>query len=279
LQGLQWLVGWLTGLAFSGANVRARLGTETGTQATGTVTLTQANLTAGDKLLLSSRVDSRTAVLTAVTGAANSALGEWSKDTSSTAAATSLALAINTYGPTASWLTATSAVGVVTITSREVGGAGNSVQMGEVDASGGIALSGAVLTGGLDAGTRPSPTLTFSAVGTANDTITIGGKVLTLVASAANENQITIGGTAAASATNTIAVINANSVLRGLVTASSGGSGIVTLRCEEVGRVGALITIAEASTAITASATSFAAGTTTAYLAGPSAWNIGEALT
>lgn len=89
---------------------------------------------------------------------------------------------------------------------------------------------------------------------------------ITLVASAANEDQCTIGGSAAATATNLIAVINANSKLRGIVVASSGGSAVVRLTLQMTGRIGRLITLAKSSTAISAlPAANFLASTTEAW--------------
>ncbi len=59
-----------------------------------------------------------------------------------------------------------------------------------------------------DPATRASLLLTFSGTGTANDTVTINGRVFTLVASAATATQVTIGASAAATAANFAAVMN-----------------------------------------------------------------------
>lgn len=259
MAGLQWLIRLFSAVFVSGVRVRTQVDESTGVKATGTVTLTQANLTVGDIVGIGD------VALVAVTGTASATAGTWSKDTSATAAATSLAAAINGYPPLKGRVTATSAVGVVTITAFEAGTVGNSIRLSEKDAAAGIALSGSLLTGGIDPCSLPTVALTFSGTGTANDTITIGGVVLTLVASAANENQITIGGSAAASATNTIAVINAHTKLKGLVLASSGGSGIVSCQLQFGGRMGNLVGLAEAGTGTSWAATSFTPSTTEAW--------------
>lgn len=274
--GFTWLSRFIDAIrAGFGARVRMRIEESAARAATATVTLTQASLTAGDKVLIQAPGLGQVA-LTAVTGAATASLGQWSKDTSDTAAATSLAAAINGYSQTRDVITATSSSGVVTITARVPGLLGNSILLGEVDASGGIARSGNNLAGGLDPAPLQTVAVTFTGTGTANDTLTIGGQTITLVASAANEDQCTIGGSAAATATNLIAVINANSKLRGLVVATSGGSGIVTLQLQVAGRIGRLVSLAKSSTAISAlPASSFVATTAETYVSGITTYRTG----
>lgn len=53
-----------------------------------------------------------------------------------------------------------------------------------------------------------SGALTFSGVGTANDTVTIGARVYTLVAAAVAANQVKIGASASATAANLAAAVN-----------------------------------------------------------------------
>lgn len=269
--GLQWLVNLLLFVVgVIGGRVRTMIDNSTGVAASGTVTLTQASLTAGDVVGIGG------VALTAVAGAADATAGEWSIDTSDAAAGISLAAAINGYPAIKDRVSATdNGAGVVTITADLAGIGGNSISLTEIDASGGIALSGAALSGGLSPGSLQSRNLTFSGTGTNGDTITIGSVVLTLVAAAANENQITIGGSAAATATNTIAVINAHSVLKGLVVASSGGSAIVTCQLALAGRVGALVTYSENGTGASWAGTSFAPSTTEAWAASTATYTVG----
>ncbi len=70
--------------------------------------------------------------------------------------------------------------------------------------------------------TKPSATCTLGGAAlTANDTLVICGITLTWKAAAANENEVTIGGSDAASVANLVAKINAHSDLGGMVVASA----------------------------------------------------------
>lgn len=110
--------------------------------------------------------------------------------------------------------------------------------------------------------TKATGTITCTGVPTANDTVTIGGKVLTWKASAGNENEITIGGSATTSGDALAAAINANSVLAGLVSATA-ATGVVTITCVVPGRIGNLITTAEAGTNTTVQQTVLSGATAT----------------
>jgi hypothetical protein len=216
-----------------GARLRLQIDESSPVAATGTVTLTQASLTAGDRVMIG------TVNFVAVSGAADATLGQWSRDTSDTAAATSLALAINTFWQAKGLVTATSSTGVVTITAAKPGVASNLIQLAEQDASGGIARSGNYLTGGRDESSLPSCTGTFSNVGTNGETLVIGGVTLTLVAAAANENQVTIGGSADATRNNVVAAINVHTRLRGIFLATATATtGQFTLQYLRGGRDG-----------------------------------------
>lgn len=261
--GFLRLLKLIDGVITSGGRVRASVDESTPVSATGTVTLTQASLTAGDIVYVGGFA------LTAVAGTADATQGQWSKDTSSTAAATSLALAINTFAATRQLVSATSSVGVVTITSREPGQPGNRISLLEFDQGGGIARSASALASGASPGALVSVNGTFSGVGTANETLVIGATTITLKAAAANENECTIGASAAATATNMIAVINAHSRLKGLVVASSGGSGIVTVQLQLGGRIGYLVPLTETSAAFAWATASFAPATTEAWKSSP----------
>jgi len=96
---------------------------------------------------------------------------------------------------------------------------------------------------------------TFSGVGTANDTITIDGVVFTLVAAAANAHQVTIGGTATATATNFQAAVNADP--DGTHVVATRAAAVVTLTALEPGVGGNSIAVSESGTGF-----SFAAGAT-----------------
>lgn len=115
--------------------------------------------------------------------------------------------------------------------------------------------------------------LTFSGVGTANDTITIGAVTYTLVADpTTTANEVEIGATAAETATNLIAAINAEAgagtiygsatVVHPTVVARSNGAGVVGLVAKTPGATGNAIATTEAGTG-----TSFAAATLTGGVA------------
>ncbi len=107
------------------------------------------------------------------------------------------------------------------------------------------------------AGAAATGTLTFTGVGTANDTITIGGRVYTLVSALTAADQVLIGGSVTASAANLVAAINGGAgegtvygtgtLINGLVSASN-VAGVVTLTAREVGDNGNEITTVESGT-------------------------------
>lgn len=260
--------------ALVGGTIRGRMrlaiDDSTGVAASQTVTCDQSDGVAGDRLLLGGHT------LTAVASGAVSADGQYSLETGNDEVATSLAAAINAYPPTRDLFVATVATNVVTITAREKGDVGNNVTLiKSVTTANALVLGGATLAGGRDGGQRQTVLGTFSGVGTANDTISIGGVTLTLKAAAGNENEITIGGTAAETATNTIAKINAHTKLKGLVLASSGGSAIVSLVLLVGGRIGELVTLTESGTGFSWAAGSFAPTTTEAWAAGGQSYDFG----
>jgi hypothetical protein len=99
-----------------------------------------------------------------------------------------------------------------------------------------------------DSATRATGTLTFSGTGTANDTITIAGRVFTLVAASASDVQVTIGASAAETATNTAEVLNraVNVAATGVYATVSGA--VVTLTAIVGGTGGDSITTTESGT-------------------------------
>lgn len=115
-------------------------------------------------------------------------------------------------------------------------------------------------------------TLTFSGVGTAADTITIGSQVYTLRAAPTTvANEVKIGATGAETASNLIAAINggtgAGSLYGSLtlphqdVIASSGGSGIVTLTAKVGGTAANSIATTESGTSTAFGAATLTGGT------------------
>ena len=114
-----------------------------------------------------------------------------------------------------------------------------------------------------DPQTRATGALTFSGTGTANDTITVAGRVFTLVAASASDVQITIGATAAETAINTANILNrAVNVAATGVYASVAGA-VVTLTALVGGTGGNAITTTEAGTGASFGGATLAGGGTT----------------
>lgn len=114
-----------------------------------------------------------------------------------------------------------------------------------------------------DPQTRATGALTFSGTGTANDTITVAGRVFTLVAASASDVQITIGASATETATNTAAVLNAavNVAATGVYAVASGA--VVTLYAVTGGTAGNSITTTESGTGASFGAATLGSGATT----------------
>lgn len=96
-----------------------------------------------------------------------------------------------------------------------------------------------------------------------DDTVVIGNVTLTWRTSASNENQVTIGASNTAAATNLAAAINAHSKLAGVISATS-AVGVVTVTYTGAGREAALIGLSETGSGVVLSATSFTSGATLA---------------
>jgi hypothetical protein len=114
-----------------------------------------------------------------------------------------------------------------------------------------------------DPQTRATGALTFSGTGTANDTITIAGRVFTLVAASASDVQITIGATAAETAANTAAVLNraVNVAATGVYATVAGA--VVTLIALVGGTAGNSITTTESGTGASFGGATLSGGATT----------------
>jgi hypothetical protein len=105
-----------------------------------------------------------------------------------------------------------------------------------------------------DAGTTATGTITFSAKPTANDTVTINGRVFTFVSASPGANEVLIGTDVPECMTNLAAVLSASSdpvVQEGVYTA---GAGALTVTYYRSGVAGNSFTLA-ASAATVASAT------------------------
>lgn len=98
----------------------------------------------------------------------------------------------------------------------------------------------------------------------ATDVLTIGKVSLTVVASAANENQVTVGGTDTLMATAFAAAINAHSELQGVVTATS-SAGVVTITAVAPGELFEHIATESPDATITVNNTHLTVAGTTAF--------------
>lgn len=110
-----------------------------------------------------------------------------------------------------------------------------------------------------DAAVKAGGTITLTGAGTAADTVTINGQVITFEASGAAGPQINIGVSATATAQNLKTLINDNPSVYGVT--ASGNAAILTLAAETGGVGGNAITLAKASTAVTLSGATLTGGT------------------
>ncbi len=131
----------------------------------------------------------------------------------------------------------------------------------------GIASDGRLLIGVEDvtSGSLATATATITHANlTANDTITIAGVVLTWVASAANENEITIGADATADAAALAAAINVHSKLKQILTATS-ALGVTTITSLIPGLFGTFFTLATSNGTAMAFSSAALAGVTSTF--------------
>lgn len=109
------------------------------------------------------------------------------------------------------------------------------------------------------AGAAASGTITFSGTGSADDTITVGEAVITLVASDAGENEAVVGGTAGATRDNVLAALQAVAAGEGVAVAAS-STAAITVTALTTGVAGNLIALAETSDDATVSGATLAGG-------------------
>lgn len=209
-------------------------------------------LVAGDILLVNGIAF--TAVASGATG------NQFNVGANDGASAANLAAAINASSSVAitGLFTAAAVANVVTVTCVAPGLGGNDYDM-ESRGSGSIVVTGA--------GAQASGTLTFNTAGAAADTLTINGVVFTAVASGATGNQYNVAGTAALTAANAQAAINASVTagVLGYVYASLSGA-IVTIKASRVGTFGNEFTLSAGQASITASGARLAGGTDNAVV-------------
>lgn len=235
--------------------MRLQVDSTAGVAATITLTCTNSSATAGDALYIGG------VKYTAVAATADPSNQTYSTTTGSdNAYAASIAAAINTGRD---W-SAVSSTNTVIITARQTGAFGNAIAVQKVVTTAGtVTFSGAALASGVDAGARTTLVVTCGAAGTNGQIFTIGNVTLTLAASAANENQVTNGGSANDTAVNLAAAIAAHTRLRGILTCSTPAAGVFTVTCLEGARIGALISATSNITSLTFSGSGAFATTAT----------------
>lgn len=110
------------------------------------------------------------------------------------------------------------------------------------------------------AGTAASGTITFSGVPANNDTVTIGGTVVTFVTGVPAGSQVQIGGTAAQTAANLQSFLQASADVNISKCKYSTTLGVVTVTYASVGTTGNSFTLAKTSTNIAVSAATLTGG-------------------
>jgi hypothetical protein len=110
------------------------------------------------------------------------------------------------------------------------------------------------------AGTAASANITLTGVPAANDTVTIGGTTVTFVAANPTGNQVLIGGTAAQTAANLQAFLQASADVNISKCKYSTALGVVTVTYASVGTAGNAFTLAKVSTNITVSGATLTGG-------------------
>jgi hypothetical protein len=198
-----------------------RVDSAQGVAAARTLTITGASVTAGEYIGFDLPGIGSWRVTGVASGAAD---GDGTFDVSGTdnTAATNIRAAINSLNGLKDWVIASGSTNSVVITALVRGDVGNTWRI--VDGTGGGVGTVGLLTGGVAPNARAegAVVLTYANLTASTDTLSIGAVTLTWVSGApANENQVQIGGSGTAAATNLAAAINAHSQLRGIILASS----------------------------------------------------------
>jgi hypothetical protein len=254
--------------------VRARLDTVTDYTASASFTVTGANIAAAETITFN--VFGQLFTITAVASGAASGDGTFNTSGVDNTVATNIRAAINSRPGLREVLVASGSTNTVTITAAKGGTDGNSIIIKD-GTTNGTSLSGGqtTLSGGLDPSSRVTSALalTFANID-ADETMGIGGVTLTWKASAANEDQVTIGANLAAAGANLTAAINVHSKLAGLVSAAY-SSGTVTLTWLVDPRVAMLMLMASSDATAVAVTQPSLASRTAASVESVVAWNRG----
>ena len=217
-------------IGYGGVGLTAQAGKLSSVAASSSFTCTAASLTVGDKLIISGP-DGDVTLTAVAANTENPLLGQYSVGGGTDAnLATSVRLAINANPAAKKYCTAAGSTNTVALTAVPDGAYGNNIKLRKQVTTAGVFsfTSGVAFTGGISPNTAQTRTITVGTNPLANDTFKFGNVTLTWVASAANENQVTIGGNTTATATALKTAINAHSILGGLFVATS-ATNVVTL--------------------------------------------------
>lgn len=276
-EALNWLIAFFGSLIGGLHRARFRIGVDesVGAKATITITCVQASATAGDRL----RFDIPglpPVYLTAVAGTPNSALGQYAIITSDTAEATSIAAAINLNQALMGLVTATPSAGTVILTAFKTGIHGNVYVVTKMVTTPGAFTGTGTFAGGAQHGALSAAiTMILGGALTNNDTVTIGGVVLTGKSAApSGESQFLCAVSAAADGAALAACINAHSKLKGIVLAS--GTTTVSVAPLYAGRLMNLLTFAKSAAQITLSAATYTPLSTDTWVQSPIDYTAGS---
>lgn len=202
------------------AKVLARVDSMTRTAAAGTCVADVTDCTAGDTLDVFVPGHG-TWTLTVIDGTPDHTAGEVDLNAADdTAFGLEIANCFNTMPGLKDLFSASNDTGTVTITARQPGTWANSVNFTQTAASN-SPFAPTDPSGGTDILGQPTMTVTFGSANiTANDTISIGARVYTWVASASADAEITLSTTEATAAANFVTEVNSDTHMTGLVTAS-----------------------------------------------------------
>lgn len=278
----------LEAVAAGGTNgkITVRVDASSPVAGTGTIVVTGASCTAGDKIIIIVPQTSATYVLVCVATdaevTASPGTGLWSIQTNSnTAVGASIAAAINALEGLRREISAVNSSGTVTLTALHGGSLNNSIVINKKVVTGG-SLTITQFSGGFDEGARATATVTIDfSKQTDGDTLQIGGQVFTWKTSASTTSQIGIGGSSAVSVTNAVAKINAHATTGKLITAAVGtSSNILSLTAETDPRVGemmALIKVESQNNSMVLSGAAFSSGSSDASQGTPVTYILGAA--
>lgn len=255
-------------LVMKGGKLGVRIDQSTTVQASLTVTCTQADFTAGDKLVVHTPTG-EAIVFTAKASGAVAANGEFNAVTDDNTTAANLRAAVVAYPLAVRWLESSVATNVVTLKPVMSGAGGNAYPKVKVIVTSGtpMALSNSgSFTAGKDAYEQASltNTITHASLVDNTDTLVFGAVVtLTWKTTPSGENEVAIGADSTAAAVNLVAKINAHSKLTKLFVATN-SAGVVTITFKGDPRLGAIIGLTESGNGQVLSAANFAPGATLA---------------